>query len=38
MKANVGMSSDVLIRLEEDPTCIEMTSPASSAARNIGCQ
>jgi hypothetical protein len=38
MNASVGMSSDVRIRLEEDPTCIETTIPVSSQARSIGSQ
>ncbi len=38
MNASVGMSSDVRIRLEDDPTCIDSTNAASSAARNTGSQ
>ena len=38
MKASVGMSSEVRMRLDDDPTCIDSTNPASSAARNTGSQ
>ena len=38
MKASVGMSGDVRIRFDDDPTCIDTTSPASSADRNTGSQ
>ncbi len=38
MKASVGMSSDVRMRLDDDPTCIEITNPVSSQARSTGSQ
>src|SRR6266567_1960701 len=38
MNASVGMSSEVRIRFDEDPTCIDTTSPASSHARHSGSQ
>src|SRR6266480_1205766 len=37
MNASVGMSSEVRIRLDDEPTCIDMTRPVSSHARNTGC-
>src|SRR3954453_117807 len=38
MNASVGMSSDVRMRCDEDPTCMETTKPVSSHALNTGSQ
>ena len=38
MNASVGMSSDVRIRFDEEPTCIETTKPVSLHAENTGSQ
>src|SRR5215469_5266517 len=38
MNASVGMSSEVRIRLEDEPTCIETTNPASWHACHSGSQ
>jgi S-(hydroxymethyl)glutathione dehydrogenase/alcohol dehydrogenase len=32
MKARVGMSSDVRITFDEEPTCMDSTNPVSSAS------
>ena len=38
MNASVGMSSDVRMRFDDEPTCIDSTKPVSLHAWNTGSQ